>query len=296
MTIHARWIHAALVTSILGCGIAAGAGPFGPPRAVIGYGRWTVGLEYGRQTADMESSGFYKEGYVDDTVWYSKDNRFILRDVESNTILGRIEYGLGDTWDLFARLGVSDMQADLAVPLSGSDGLPATQYFGGGEEFSLDHSAGLALGVGSRMTFVETGDLSLGTVFQFTWLKPSSSDVSFTDTDLVGDPIAMDLTVDLDCWEIQLAGGATLNLGNLWLYGGPFLSFIRGNLDIHGTWTDLTLGSGSIRAAHDLQEDAVFGGYVGGQWILAENLCVHMEGQFTQDGWGIAAGGVWRLD
>lgn len=296
MTIHARWIQAAVVTSLLCCGTATAVGPFGPPRAVIGSGRWTVGVDYARQTGDMESSGTYKEGYVDDTVWYCKDNRFDLRDLESNLIFGRIEYGLGDTWDLFARLGVSDIQGDLTVPLSSSDGLPATQFFAGGERFSLDHSAGLALGVGSRMTFVETGDLSLGTIFQFTWLKPSSSDASFTDADLVGDPIEMDLTVDLDYWEIQLAGGATLNLGSLWLYGGPFLSFIRGNLDIEGTWTDLALGTGSIRASHDVQEDAIFGGYVGGQWILADNLCLHIEGLFTGDGWGIGAGGVWRLD
>jgi len=296
MRMHTRWIQAPLTALLLCCETATAIAPFGPPRATIGSGRWTFGVDYSHQKIDMQSFGIYREGYVDDTTWYCKYNQFDLTELESNLIFGKIGYGLGDTWDLFARVGVSDAQGNLAVPSLASDGLPPTQFFMGDEQLSLDHGFGLACGVGSRMTFVETGDLALGTIVQMTWLQPGESQSSFTDTDLVGDPIAIDATIDLSYWEIQLALGATLNLGNLWAYGGPFVYFATGDLDIDGTWSDVATGSGSIRASHDVREESNFGAYGGFQVNLADTSCLYFEGLVTGDGWGVGVGGVWRLD
>jgi len=295
MRISTRWIMAAVSLICMGCATAAALAPFGPPRATIGAGRWTIGVDYARQTTDLQSFGTYREGYFDGSSyqWYCKYNQFELKELESNLIFGKIGYGLADTWDLFARVGVSDTKGDWLVSSIDSGGPAATDFFQGGEQFSLDSSFALAWGAGSRMTVAETGDIAWGAILQMTWLNPKGSRSSWTDPQ--DSDIAIDATIDLQYWEIQLAAGPTLNLGSVWLYGGPFLSFTKGGADVQGTWSDMDI-NGPIQATHDLREDAKFGGYGGMQLNLAENLCLYAEGQFTGGGWGIGAGGVWRVN
>ena len=295
MTTSGRWIIGVVSLVCLCGGTAMALAPFGAPRATIGAGKLAVGVDYCYQTMDMQSSGTYREGYSsnDSYLWYCKHNQFDLKELKSNLIFGRIGYGLRDTWDIFGRVGVSDIKGDLTVPSVNSSGLAATDFFQGGEQFELDGSFALAWGVGSRMTFAETGDIAWGTVFQMTWLNPKESECSWTnpeDSDIHVDP-----TIDLQYWEIQLAAGPTLNLGKLWLYGGPFLYFAKGDLNVGGTWTDTGL-SGPIEADHDLREESNFGGYGGMQWSVAENLAFYAEGHYTGDGWAGGAGATWRLN
>jgi hypothetical protein len=274
-------------------GTAIALAPFGPPRAMIGAGKWVIGADYSHQTMDMQSFGTYREGYEDSGsyLWYCKYNQFEIKDLKSNLIFAKLGYGLGDTWDIFARVGISDASGDLDVLSTNSDGPSSTEFFDGGEQFAIDSGFALAWGVGSRMTFAETGDIAWGTILQMTWLDPKESKSSWTNDAYVD----VDATIDLSFWEIQLAAGPTLNLGNTWIYGGPFLYFARGDLDVQGTWTDMSI-TGPIQANHDLREDANFGGYGGIQFNMAENICLYAEGQFTGDGWGVGSGIAWRLN
>lgn len=287
-----RWILTAVSMSCLAGGTIAAAAPFGPPRATVGAGKWAIGIDYARQKTELKSFGLYREGYVADQ-WYCKNTKFEIKDLESNIILGKIEYGLRDSWDIFARVGVSDATGDLVVPSVSSDGPPATSFFDGGERLAIDSGFALAWGAGSKMTFAETGDIAWGTVVQMTWFKPAQSESSWTDpTDA---EMGINATIDLQYWEIQLAAGPTVNLGALWLYGGPFMYFAKGDLDVGGTWTD-TGDQGPIQADHDLRDNSNFGGFAGLQWNLAENACFYVEGQFTGDGWAAGGGGAWRLN
>jgi hypothetical protein len=289
------WVLASVSTAFL-CGATATAmTPFGPPRATIGAGRWAVGADYGRQSMDMQSFGTYREGYPDGSsyLWYCKYNRFEMKELNSNMIFGKLGYGIGDTWDIFGRIGVSDTKGDLLVSSVGSDGPASTDFFQGGERFSLDSSFSLAWGAGTRMTFAETGDIAWGTILQMTWLNPKGSESTWTDP--LGSYSSINASIDLQYWEIQLAAGPTLNLGSVWLYGGPFLYFAKGDVNVQGTWTDMDI-SGPIEAKHDVREDSNFGGFGGMQVNLADNLCFYLEGQTTGDGWGFGAGGVWRLN
>jgi hypothetical protein len=272
-------------------GTATALAPFGPPRAIIGAQKWAIGAEFSYQTMDMQSFGTYREGYSNGVSydWYCKYNQFDLKDLKSNLIFGRLGYGLGDTWDIFARVGFSNSSGDLEVSSIGSDGPSATGFFQGGEQFPLDNGYALAWGIGSRMTFAETGDIAWGTILQMTWLNPKKSSSSWSSSF-----IGVDATIDLSYWEIELAAGPTINLGKAWLYGGPFLYFAKGNLDIQGTWSDMGL-TGPIQATHDIREDSNFGGYGGMQLNMAENLCLYAEGQFTGNGWGIGSGIAWRV-
>jgi hypothetical protein len=282
----------AISAALLGHGTALALTPFGPPRATIGAQRWTLGMDYTRQSTDLQSFGTYREGYDNDgtELWYCKYNKFSLKNLQSDLVFAKIGYGLADTWDVFGRIGVANLKGNLDVSSPNTDGPASTDFFQGGESFSLDGSFGLAWGAGSRMTFAETGDIAWGTVVQITWLKPGKSQASWTDS-----MSTLDTSIDLQYWEIQLGAGPTLNLGGVWLYGGPFLYLAKGDLDVSGTWTDMDL-TGPLEAKHDVREDSNFGGFCGMQLNLADNACLYVEGQLTGDGWGAGAGGVWRLN
>jgi hypothetical protein len=56
----------AISAALLGQGTALALTPFGPPRATIGAQRWTVGVDYTRQSMDLQSFGTYREGYDSD--------------------------------------------------------------------------------------------------------------------------------------------------------------------------------------------------------------------------------------
>ena len=288
-----RIVEVLSLVCLLG-GTATALAPFGPPRATIGAGKLALGFDYSYQTMDLQSFGTYREGYgLDSYLWYTKYNQFEIKDLKSNIIFGRLGYGIGDTWEIFARVGVSDAKGDLTVSSVGTDGPASTDFFQGGERFAIDSSFALAWGAGSRMTFAETGDVAWGTIIQFTWLDPGASDSVWTDP--LDPDIGINATIDPQYWELELAAGPTLNLGKIWLYGGPFVHFAKGTIDVEGAWSD-TGSTGPIEAHHDLRDESNFGGFGGVQLNAAEDLCIYLEGQFTGGGWGVGIGGAWRLN
>ncbi len=128
-----------------------------------------------------------------------------------------------------------------------------------------------------------------------TWLDPESSSDTLTDT-ATGSTASVDL--DLKYWEIVVAGGPTINLGggDYWVYGGPFLHFVRGDLDIDGTWTAPALTNFPLNGSSDVEEESIIGGHVGAQWNMSEDVCCHVEIAFTGDAWGLGIGGLWRAE
>src|SRR3990172_12840708 len=105
-----RLIMVVVSLVFLKSGTATALAPFGPPRAIIGAEKWAIGADFSHQTMDMQSFGTYREGYTneDSYDWYCKYNQFDIKELKSNLIFGRLGYGLGDTWDIFARVGFTD--------------------------------------------------------------------------------------------------------------------------------------------------------------------------------------------
>jgi len=268
--------------------------PFGPPRAIVGAGHFTLGADYLTQTTQMTSFGLYKEGYVDGSVWYCKYNELQIEDLTIQAAFGNLGYGLGDSWDIFARVGMCSASGQAKVPTFDTDSTPATDFFNAGTTFDLDHGYDLAWGVGSRMTFAETGDLAFGTVFQVNWFSPKAAEVSFKDPQ---DPtVTISGDADLAYWEVQLGVGATLNLGSLWLYGGPFLHFAKGTFKLDGSWEEEGFGNPEpIVLDHDIREDSNLGGFGGLQWNAADNVGFYVEGLYLGDSWAVGGGGVIRI-
>lgn len=261
--------------------VALALPPMGPPRATAGQDQWTVGVEYGRGEMDLEAWGDVQTNVV--SVVVNDDyTRYEIEGLESNMIFGIVSYGVQDNLDVFVRLGAADAADEIAEdPASGT----GATYTG------LDGGLGFGWGFGTRATFWQDGDVTWGALFQATWLDPDDSDI-----DLTGDP-AFTGTADFEWWEVQIAAGPTVQFDDFRVYGGPFVHFVGGDLDIDGQdATPVVPGTTLTTATQDLREESLFGGYVGAQWLMAGNATCNIEFQVTGDAWAVGVGAVWRTE
>ena len=255
--------------------------PMGPPKAMLGQDQWSVGIEYANETMDLEASGKvreidYQEGQ-DPFFPSPRNSKYNINDLKSNIVLGRVSYGISDNWDAFLRLGVADAECD--IDHTYADGA-LHQYPG------FDGGFGFAWGLGTKVTIWEDKDITWGGLLQMTWAKPGDSDIS-----LSGDP-NFSGNAEIEFWEVQLAVGPTWRMNdNLSIYGGPFLHFVNGDLDISYKTVDM---GDEIRSkvSGDIEENSQFGAYVGASLDANERTSYFLECQFTSDAWGIGLGAV----
>ncbi|MHC4557864.1 MAG: hypothetical protein ACYTFW_16525 [Planctomycetota bacterium] len=254
--------------------------PMGPPRAFLGQEQWVVGVEYAYQEMDLETWGTVYETWAGIPIASDYSN-CELEGLKSNIVLGRVGYGISDTWDIFVRLGIADAEGKIVETQAG--GVPGAEYDG------FEGSYGLAWGFGTRATFWREGDLTWGGLFQMTWAEPDDSSI-----DLRGDPAFIG-EAELDFEEVQIAVGPTWQLDDFRIYGGPFYHFVKGDLVLSGQ-TDTPGFDVVTRSSQDIREESQFGGYAGVQWHMNKNTSWHAEYQFTGDAWGIGIGAIWRFE
>ena len=89
---------------------------------------------------------------------------------------------------------------------------------------------------------------------------------------------------ELDLYEIQIAAGSTYSFDRFHLYGGPFLHFLRGEED-----------SSMFNTHFDVEEDSIFGAYVGLRTDLTDSVGLDLELQATPDAYAVALGLPWRF-
>lgn len=261
--------------------------PMGPPKAMLGQDRWDIGVEYSYQTMDLEASTKDIDiEYLPELYITTRKGKYEINDFKSNVILGRLGYGISDSWDAFVRLGAVDGQCDLEQTYS--DGARH-------EYKDFDGSFGLAWGFGTRATFWQDGELSWGGLFQMTWMEPDDSSISGT---LLPDNLHYSGTADIDIREIQIAVGPTWRIeDNVRIYGGPFLHYVDGDLDVKSD-TKITVPvvvEAEMKSSGDLEEKSQFGGYVGANFDVDENTSCFIEYQLTDDAWAIGLGGARRF-
>ena len=131
----------------------------------------------------------------------------------------------------------------------------------------FDSGSEFAYGLGTKLTLAEQDAVTWGALFQIGWFE--------------GDDSIAGVDVEIDAYEIQIAAGLTYEAENMRIYGGPFLHFVDGdgNAEILGY-------SGSF----DVEQESVFGGYIGAQMDTAKNSFLNVEAQFTGDAWALGFG------
>jgi hypothetical protein len=245
--------------------------PMGPPKSILEQDQWSLGLEYGHSEMDIETS---KGTATSTSVPGTFDKQFEIDGLKSNMIYVNMGLGLGSNWDIYMRLGLSDAKSDVSEIKYGSD-----------EFKNFDADFGLNWGIGTRATFYQQDNLSLGGLIQANFVNPGSGDITLTNA-----PGFISGEAEIEYWEIQVAFGPTLELDSCRIYGGPFLHLINGDFSIEQNV------SGTITKSEcDLEHDIQIGGYVGTEIDLQENSSLVAEVQFTGDAVGIGLGITWKF-
>jgi hypothetical protein len=279
-----------IVTVMLLCvsnSVVFALSPMGAPKALYGLNKWSVGIEYGNQTMDLEADGTVSEVIIDPDgvlppdVLPPEEHKHNIDNLKSNIIMGKVGYGINDNWDAFVRLGLADAKGDIEYTYS--DNTPPCEYKG------FDGSFGLAWGIGTRATFWQNDKVSLGGLIQITWLEPDSSSIS-----LSGEPrFSGDAEIEIE--EVQIAIGPAWQVNDsINIYGGPLLHYVDGDLDLSGRTVDQD-AEFLIETKGDIEEESQFGGYVGAHLDMDENTSCYIECQLTKDAWGIAIGSAQRF-
>jgi len=246
--------------------------PMGPPTAGLKQGEWKLGVDYMFSNTDVEADGISELDLVSGTV----------KDVEMNKVFANIGTGLSDDLEIFLRLGGAGVKPDEHDNLDNIAG-----YIGSG--------SGFAIGCGMKTTLFQSDDgkIKWGALAQMSW-----ADLDF-DTEhysVMGYDVS--LSADASIIEAQFAFGPTVQLSEGFsVYGGPFLRILDGDVDLKGSIDEL-----SGKVSTDIEEDSIFGGYIGAQFDIKPgpgqitNGCyIFCEGQFTADGWGVGTGMGWKF-
>jgi hypothetical protein len=274
-------LTAALMIIAVSNSAALALSPMGPPKALLGLDRWDIGIEYGHQTMDLEAVGKVTETMPEFDFAIARKDKHNINDLQSNIIMGRLGYGINDNWDGFVRLGLADAKGDIEHLFP--DNATPDEYKG------YDGGFGLAWGFGTRATFWQDEELSWGGLFQMTWLGPDNSNIS-----LAGDP-EFSGKAEMDIREVQIAAGPTWRVDDsVRIYGGPFLHFVDGDLDISGRTVDMDTEI-IMETKGDVEEESQFGGYVGAHLDVDINTSFFIEYQLTGDAWGIGLGAARRF-
>jgi hypothetical protein len=205
----------------------------------------------GPPTAGLKQSQFgvaFEYAYGDSDLEVEGES---LDDVESNAFLAQLGYGLTDDWEIYFSLGVADAEFE-------ESGI----RFDGGYEF--------AYGFGTKFTFIKEEPLSWGVLYEMGWR--SSEDEVFG------------IDVDFDYYDITIAVGPTWQMAEgVRIYGGPFLYFLDGDIDVGGI------------VSGDVEEDSSVGGYIGAELYLNPSTCWYGEFQFTGDITVFGTGISWKF-
>lgn len=181
-----------------------------------------------------------------------------MPDTESTTYLVRAGYGVFDGCELYSLIGFSDISSE-----------------------DFDGSSEVAWGFGAKFNVAETDTVTWGGLFQMLSISSDGSVSGYVPG--YGVVVA---DIDVQLFDIQIAFGPTYTKEGLSIYGGPFLHFVDGDLDVSVLGGTVTL---------DIEQISEFGGYVGTMFDLSESSSLFIEYQMTGDASAIAGGLVWRF-
>ena len=272
------------------------AAPIGSPRSISGQGLWSFGIDYSYTNMDLEVKGTqYEEQTITTTRTLTKDLDATITDMDSHALFCVLSYGLHDHWDVFVRLGASNSQGNLDISQYTAGGTPETVYLNGGERFEFSNQFDTAFGLGIRGTFWENQDFSFGISAQMTWLNPKTEGTeTWTDPNPSHDITITGIT-DTKLSELLIAAGPTINLGDLWVYGGPMISVVDAQFTFDGEFDNATQ-TGNLDADLETDTEIRAGGFVGAQWNLVSNVYCFSEIQVASDMWGFALGGCLQVE
>ena len=256
-----RLLGIVVIMVSLGGSTAFALDPMGPPLARVEEGQFLIGADLSLSKMDVQlSDGKWTEINEDGDQETGKAVDLTL-DFETAKLYGIFGYGIAENWEAFLRLGAAKAEFGDSIWLNGED---------------FDSNIELAIGGGIRGTLFEIPglDLQIGGLLQANW---SNFDGKL-DSPLWSSPDFVEVSLA----EAQIAIGATYAwTEGLWVYGGPFVHFVRG--DVEDIFAD-------AKYSWDIDEGPIYGGYLGALVEIAENCLFHAEYQHSSDANAFGAG------
>lgn len=220
----------------------------GPAFALTPMGPPVATLELGKFAAGFGYSN--SQGDVKVTVL---EDSYTLKDVELDTYMANLVFGIAEDLELQIDLG-------------------ALSY----EDEDLSSSGDFAGGLVLRSTFAQTDKVKWGVASSVHWYQTKAS------TEYMGFKYREKAT-----WtEIQIAIGPSYTEDRWCLYGGPFMHFIKGNVES---------SVAGFSVSGDFEEDSNFGGFVGARIEIAKNTEMGIEYQRTGSDDAVGVSILWRF-
>ena len=241
----------------------------GPPTAELNQGQCSVGYNYSYSVQDLDKTkqDWFLEN--DGVVTATGKGELRIEDLTVQRHYVGINCGFTDWWELYARVGLSDVKADI-------------HWLGVDSKAGYTFDSDFAWGWGTKITFKKSDTIAWGASLHMNWLDTSTS-----KTGHVSGSGSWKDTVTIDTYDTLLAVGPTIDMGGWKLYGGPFYYSLAGDYEYERNSFDLKLVD---REDAHIQESSDFGAFVGAVVDLAENSDLTAELSFTSDGWTLGAG------
>lgn len=242
--------------------------PFGPPVATPKKDSSAIaGFEYLYGKMDLHSDSFSLITHpalpaLPVSIEFSSAN---IKDVKTNKFYATLLSEIGDdNFDLFLRLGMSDANPDRNA---NRDNFASSI---GNSDYDI------ALGGGIRKTFYQSADgkTKWGMLAQLSY-----ANLDFDNKTSIINGYDVSLSAKLKMLEIQIAAGPSYQVtDSLSIYGGPFVSFVKGDINFQGS-----IDGDSCDGSTKLKQQSEFGGFIGLSKELKKNTNLNAEFQLTGD-------------
>ena len=233
------------------------------PLAVIAAVAPAYAVEIGSPelTADANDIAFSLHYYYDESDWDTgsrKGNR-ILDQLERQGVVGKFTIGLHKNLEVFARLGLEDMESDPAL-----------------NEYRFTSRGDSFVGVGMKGVVFRNDDWTVGPFIQYTGFSNQSIAGNIADGGVLR---PLDVEVE-DFSTLEAGVSAQYSLEKFDLFGGLYA--YKTDADVSGTYDGAPLET-------DIEEDGNLGLFIGANYAISNNWLASAEAQ-VNSGAGIAIG------
>jgi hypothetical protein len=260
------------------CSASFALDPLGSASDKLKKGQFAIGVDYSNSDMDFKAKGRSNLAIYNVTIGslvgiQSEKQRLNLDGVEVQKAYANLGYGITDNLEAFLRLGASDT------------------------DWRDDGDTHFSFGLRTGVTFYKKDALQLNALAQYSWAKSEFDSLPLT-TVVGGTPYPLLMSGKLNMHEIQIAVGPTYELTDgISLYGGGFLHFMYGKLDLKGSAT--TVGIPQFRydldSSYDIDQVSELGVYIGARIKATNDISYSIEYQHTNSADAIAMRLLWRF-
>lgn len=234
--------------------------PLGPPAATKNKEEPIAGMEYLYSEMDLQAGSLTIETPLGSFQLPAAE----IKAIQMNKLYVNLVSTLGENYDIFLRLGLTDASPDESKNQDNFAGIIGDSDFG------------LTFGGGFRTTLHQSrdGKTKWGLLGQFSYASLDFDEKTYS---VNGSNVSLSANVDM--FEIQFAAGPTYQVTNkISIYGGPFLHFVKGDVEFRGSVSDIP-----VQGSSDLEQESELGGFIGLTTDLAKNTKFNIEFQVADD-------------